>query len=219
MTFKEDDSIMLGAVFFILIPLLILSVPLLVNASEQLELQTLPGVADTLNYTINDEWDTEGSLSADMDSNGDEIYPLKQSTGTWTSEIFNVPRNRVLDVTYEALMEEGTGNINISVWTDNPTTTAPDNYSVINMSSGTFTEEIGFAEYNYFEAVVTMTENQNSNNRRPRLEYLSLQYEIVEGEQEGISEGMKIVLSYVLLGFGIVILAIGILKALRIAGE
>jgi len=210
---------MLGTVFFVFLPLLMLSVPLVVNASESLELQTLPGVKDTINYTVDDNWDTEGILSADMNNDGDSIYPDKQTTGTWTSEIFNIQRNRILTVTYEAVMDEGTGNINISVWEDDPGTTAPDDFQVVNMTSGTVSKEIGFAEYNYFEIIVTITEQENSNNKRPRLEYLNLEYDIIEGVQEGLSEGLKTVLSYILLSFGIIIFAIGIMKALRIAGE
>lgn len=180
----------------------IMSFSYILNIVPLLNIQTAPGVEDTVNYSVSSNWDDSGYLD-NMETDGDLIYPAVSSSGSWTSEIIDVPRNRVLYAYYGADITEGNGTLTVNAWRDPPNGSEPDVTETVNLSTGENREVFNLTEQNYFEVRINLTENMGSNNFRPNVDYIDLEYEIIEGEYIGISstDMLPIVISLMFFSF------------------
>lgn len=205
----EDNRIVMMGIYFIFGALLVLSFVYVFNAAEFLNLDTSPIVEDVVNETWNDDWTDGATVTGDMNEHPDGyIYPSASATGKWSSGIIDIPRNRVLEATYIANMADGNGTITVYAWTSN-TSAPPDESVSIEMESGANTRRIGFEERDFFQVNVSMTEQDGDNDRFPRLEYLNLKYELISGEQIGVSDSLKTVLTVLLWGLGVLLFVAG----------
>lgn len=201
--------------FIVFVPLLILSIGLGFNMIEDTDFKTAPFVADEVNQTFEgDSW-LQGDLSANMLYNDQQgyIYPDQNSQGTWTSPIADIPRNRIVILNYDADLADGSGTITVNAWIDEPNDTTisnPNASKSFDLETGMVEEEVNFAEYNYFQTEISMTEEANDGDKFPRMNKLNVLYEIVEGRQFGMDSSEVIILFVLLMFFAIAFFVIGI---------
>lgn len=165
---------------------------------SEMDLRTAPTTQDVIEYDVTANWSDSGTLTADMLTDGDIIYPEANQGGNWTSFLQDVPRNRIVEATYTADMRDGNGQLIVNAWTDAPNGDPPDASETVELQSGQFTEEIGFSDYNYFRIKVHMEETAGSSNQRPSVDSLRVDYEIVNEDQVGLEKADTYILFYTL---------------------
>lgn len=136
----------------------------------------------TETYVVDSNWSDLGVLEG-LESDGDLLYPTANNEGTWTSFIQQNKKNRIIDLRYSADMRDGNGNITVRAWTDDPSTTPPDEVVEFEMSSGDNSRTLDFNQYNFFESEIYMNETAGSSNLRPHVDRFVLDYEVAEGEE------------------------------------
>lgn len=210
-----DNNMAYAIVFFVFVPFMIMSMFYGGQVVQDFDLQAAPDAQRVVEFDVSSNWSDQGTLSDNMLTDGDIIYPDSNQQGNWTSFVQDVPRNRIVEVTYDADMREGTGHIFVDAWTDNPNGDAPDDTVTVNLSSGVNTEEVGFSEYNYFRITIQMTEEGGSANQRPAVDRLNVDYEIVEEQLIGVETSTLYTAFYVLILLAIGSLIGGLYSVMR----
>jgi len=186
----NNKSPLLSFLMFIFFtPMLIVSAGYAMNVGQDLNLDTAIGIKDTLSYSVESDWDSFGVLD-NLQTDSDILYAGQNQQGTWTSYIQDVPRNRVLDLTYTAQIEDGNANLTVRAWANDPegNFSNPDESRTFELMTGEHTETLNYTEYDYFDVVVTLEETGGNSNQLPHLDSLNIDFQILEGEQIGLSK-------------------------------
>lgn len=191
----RNNAFIVAVLFTLVTPLMFIGFSYALPVFQELDLDTAPTVNDTVSENF-DNW-SQGTLM-NLETDGDILYATSSSSGTWTSPLFDFPRNRVLSYEYSADMRDGNGTLTINAWRDN-LGGSPDRTEVVELESGVNSGEVNFSESDYFEAVIDLEETSGSNNQRPNVDYLTLDFEILNSDEVGLSQSQALpllVLSY-----------------------
>lgn len=198
----EDNAMLVIALFTLVFPLLFMGSAYVLPLISMLDLDTAPTVNDTISQNIDENW-SNGSIDG-LETDGDIIYPDTGMTGIWTSQLYDVPRNRVLSAEYGADMRDGNGTLTVRAWNDDASG-SPDEVKTFDLSSGENVEDVGFSEYSYFEVEIELTNTATNNNQRPNVDYVNLEFEIVNQDQIGLSSDQSTTLLFLVYVFGLML--------------
>lgn len=212
---SKENGMFYAMVFFVFVPMIIMSMAFGANAVRDLDVETAVGIKDTVNYTVEDNWNGKGVIDG-LSSNGDILYAGQNQQGTWTSYIQYVPRNRILELDYVAQIEDGNGDITVRAWADDPegNFSNPDASTTFDMMTGEYTETLNYTQYNYFDVVVALEETGGNANQLPHVDSLNVDFNIEEEKLVGIETGTMLALFYVLLLLAVSNITIVIFKVL-----
>lgn len=211
---NSDNSFTVMILFFVLTPMLILTMWYGANMLTGSSYQTALGIEDTKNYTVDSNWSEEGTLD-NLKTDSDIIYVDQNSNGIWTSFIQDFERSRILTIFYDADMRDGNGKLTVNAWKNN-TSRSPDKTTTIDLESGENSQELGFETYDLFEVVISLNETAGSNNLRPNVDSFNAEFEIVEDRQVGLDIGKVQSLYYILMFISVFTISYISLKSLKI---
>lgn len=211
---NSDNSFTVMILFFVLTPMLILTMWYGANMLTGSSYQTALGIEDTKNYTVDSNWSEEGTLD-NLKTDSDIIYADQNSNGIWTSFIQDFERSRILTIFYDADMRDGNGKLTVNAWKNN-TSRSPDKTTTIDLESGENSQELGFETYDLFEIVISLNETAGSNNLRPNVDSFNAEFEIVEDRQVGLDIGKVQSLYYILMFISVFTISYISLKSLKI---
>lgn len=141
---------------------------------------TVPVLSDT--YSVDSDWEDEGILTGDMETDSSKIYPDSDSQGMWTSYMVEAGPDYVLELSYIADMINGDGNISIYSYDDESDDSPAETFEY-ELESGENTLNVDETEnYEYFEIETELEETEGANNERPNVDSISA----VWSEEQGL---------------------------------
>lgn len=133
---------------------------------------------------IDNNWTDYGTLSANMLTDGDVIYPDSGFTGNWTGLVNEETDSQVIFARGEADMRDGSGFIEIRLYENPPTVQSSPNITLREtLDSGSYNilfQQENISRYDFFVPRISMTEVQNTDNKRPSVESFNLGYSALE---------------------------------------
>ena len=199
----EDNALMIVALFTLVFPLLFVSSAYVLPLINMLDLDTAPTVNDTVTRSVDEDWNN-GTID-NLQTDGSIIYPAASETGSWRSQLFNIEGNRILTVEYGADMRDGNGTLTVNAWTDEVDSN-PDKTQTVDLRSGDISEQLNFSQYNHFDVEIELTETDGSSNQRPNVDYINLEFEIVNDDEIGLSQSQARPLLYMVYVFSLLLM-------------
>lgn len=180
---QSENGLVAVALFTLVVPLMYIGFTYAVPIFQTLDLDTNATVNDTVTFE-EDEWET-GTLN-NLQAEDSLLFPEADESGNWTSDLFNVEGDRNIDYEYDADMRDGNGQLIINAW-NNGADGEPDETETVDLESGINSGTFDLSEYSSFEIVIELEETAGSDNNRPNLDYVQLDYDIVNSDEVGLS--------------------------------
>lgn len=209
---KENPLVVL-LMFFILVPMLILTMGIGAGIIEGQDYQTAIEFKDTKEFNVSSNWTDKGTLN-NLNTDSDIIYPDANNQGNWTSDIQFINNARLVDYKYSADMRNGNGNLIVNTWKDNLSGN-PDKTKTINLESGINSNTLNLSNQDYFEFVFTLNETAGSSNQRPNVDYLFVDFNIIKDEQVGLDEGTTTAFYYIMMFLAVFSISFISFKAIK----
>lgn len=130
-------------------------------------------VEGTLNIQSN--WTNYGTLD-NLNTNSDIIYPDPNSQGTWTSDLQEGEKFDIVNISTVSDIRDGQINYTIRFWEDDPSL-SPNETVTNTIDEVEYTDTIeNISTYDYFDVTLTLREYAGSNNQRPHVDQLNVEY-------------------------------------------
>lgn len=199
----DDEYTFSDLVLFVSIgALAFMSIPFVISASANINLDTAIGTSDVRTIDFRGNWSNLGTLNdLDETSQGYLQAPNNQA-GNYTSDIFDIPRNRVLDVFYSTDLGSGSANLTVNAWKDS-VDGAPDISETVQLEEGEATETFNYTEQDFFEIVIELDDGAS-------IDEFQTNYEIVEGYKSGIPTDVLAVFFALIMLFSVSMLMFGL---------
>ena len=159
-------------------------------------------------FNVDTEWETRGTLTGEMQTDGQLIYPSADQEGTWTSNLIEGEQFNLIRLNALTDTRDGTIEYTVNLW-DETAEGPPDESFTGEIDEIEFQEEINEVEqYNVFEIVIDMEETAGNSNKRPHVDSLNVEYvENLDRQGLGFNESMfQLFTLFVLIGSGLLAL-------------
>lgn len=184
----------------------IMAMPFVASSAAYIQLDTAVGIEDTRTIQFNGSWEDLGTLSNLVVTQQGALSAENNQAGNYTSEIFDVPRNRVLETVYDTNLAGGNGTLTVRTWKDSPEGT-PDMSQTVELEEGTATKTFNYTEQNYFQIEIRL---EDTGAGLTEIEEFETRYEIVEGYETGIPTDTLAVVLMLVMFFGVSFLIFGL---------
>lgn len=159
-------------------------------------------------FNVDSDWEGKGTLTGDIQTDGDLIYPTANQAGTWRSELIEGERFNLIRFNALTDTRDGTITYTVNLWNETANG-VPD--KTFNGSINEVDFETNFTDvedYDVFEIVIDMDETTGSNNKRPHVDSLSIDYvQNLDRQGLGFTESMfQLFTLMVLIGAGLLAL-------------
>lgn len=196
---KENYSFQDVLLFVALGAFAIIAMPFVASSAAHIQLDTAVGIQDTRSITFNGQWNDLGTLNNLQQTAMGELEAPSNQAGNFTSVIFDVPRNRILDIMYDTDLAGGEGTLTVNAWNET-VEGEPDLTETVTLEEGTATEVFNYTEMDYFQVVINL---QDTGFGITEVEQLETRYEIVEGYETGIKTDTLAVVLMLVMFFGV----------------
>ena len=178
-----------------------MSIPFVISASADIQLGTAIGTSDVRSIQFEDNWTELGTLNNLDETPQGSLTAVNNQNGTYTSDIFDIPRNRVLEIPYSTDLQGGSGNVTVNAWTDFEG--SPDETVSFQLEEGQATEQFNLTEQNFFEIVIELEDQATVDS-------FQTDYEVLEGQQSGIPTDVLAVFFALIMLFAVSMLMFGL---------
>lgn len=174
-------------------------------------------IITNFNYVVDDDWDSTGTLSDYMETDGEKIYPEPTETGTWTSGARGEEDTSSVYMDVQSDMSDGNGEVRLNGYTDRPdSSTEPNETFDRELESGDnsfdFNDE-NLTDYDYFDVEIELTEDDNSDNERPNVESLEYGFSSVNPDFLNPRKPLTEILGLLVTVMGVLAVLTGAFKA------
>lgn len=198
----DDEYTFSDLVLFVSIgALAFMSIPFVISASADIQLGTAIGTSDVISIQFEDNWTELGTLDNIDETPQGSLTAENNQNGTYTSDIFDIPRNRVLEILYSTDLQGGSGNVTVNAWTTFEGT--PDETVTFELEEGQATEQFNLTEQNFFEIVIELEDQATVDS-------FQTNYEILEGRKSGIPTDVLAVFFALIMLFAVSMLMFGL---------
>jgi len=172
-------------------------------------------VSDSVNLTdqgifVNDRlqvesnWSEYGTLD-NLETDSDIIYPAANNEGTWTSNLQQGEKFNVVNISTVGDIRDGQINYTLRFWEDDPTI-APNETVKNTIDEVEFSNTVNnVSEYDYFDVELSLREDGGSNNQRPYIDSLNVEY-IQNLDRSGLGltpSDFQVIVLFTFIGTGI----------------
>jgi len=159
-------------------------------------------------FEVTGDWEEFGTITGDLDTDSNIIYPEANQEGVWTSNLIEGERFDI--VTLEALSDTRDGSISytLNLW-DDTVDGEPDEVITGSIDSPNYFEEYeGLESYDVIELELSLEETGGNSNKRPHVDEVRIDY-IENLDREGLgfdSDSFQLFTLFVLIGAGLLAL-------------
>ena len=153
---------------------------------------------------VDSNWSEYGTLD-NLETDSDIIYAAGNTAGTWTSNLQQGENFNVINISTVSDIRDGQINYTLRFWEDDPTLT-PNETVTGSVDEIDYTDKVGnVSAYDYFDLTLTIEETSGSNNQRPYVDAVTVEY-IQNLDRSGLgltTSDFEVIVLFTFIGTGL----------------
>lgn len=128
-------------------------------------------------FNVQQEWGENGILY-NLETDGDIIYPASGATGNWTSFLIEGDDMDIIDISTVGDVRDGIINASILLYENESSVNGADKVKTVEVDQPDFSYRFTNVseQYDYFKVRLTLEEQAGSNNQRPNIDGVAVNY-------------------------------------------